>query len=77
MAFVTTLFVLTTTGAGETIVQTAGGSRLVVDCNVKPATLVGHAKITLVAERRMDSCGVNEMLNTVPLPKLPPLPVIP
>jgi hypothetical protein len=30
---------LTTTGAGETVFQTAGETRFVVDCNVNPAAM--------------------------------------
>jgi hypothetical protein len=47
MVFVTALFVLTTTGAGETVFQQAGETRFVVDCNVNPVELVGHVKIIL------------------------------
>ena len=57
MAFVTTLFVLTTTGAGETVVQSAAEPRLVVDFNVKPMALVSHVKTTLVPECIRVSCG--------------------
>jgi hypothetical protein len=49
MVFVTTLFVLTTTGERETVPQTAG-KRFVVDFNVKPVAFVGHVKMTLVPE---------------------------
>jgi hypothetical protein len=34
------------TGLAETVVQTAGETRFVVDCKVNPAVLVGHVKIT-------------------------------
>jgi hypothetical protein len=54
---VTAFCPLTTTGAGETVVQTAGETRFVVDCKVNPVALVGHVKITLAAERMMVSCG--------------------
>ena len=52
------------------------------DCNLiplksKPATLAGHVKMTFVPEELMDSCGVNDSLNAVPLPELPPKAVIP
>ena len=33
------------TGAGELVLQTAGESRFVVDCKVKPKALVGHVKM--------------------------------
>ena len=49
MVFVTTLFVLTTIGAGETVPQTVGET-LVVYINVKPVELVGHVRTTLVPE---------------------------
>ena len=78
MAFVTALFVLTTTAAGETLLQTVVETRLVVDCKVNPVTLVGHVKMTLAPEGNIASVGAgaltdpNERLNTVPTPKLPP-----
>src|SRR5258708_6228326 len=64
-----------TTGTGELVVQTAGETRFVVDCKVKPETLVGHVKIMLAPAGIIASCGGvtgNERLNTVPLPELPP-----
>jgi hypothetical protein len=68
-----------TIGAGELVLQTAGEARLVVDCKVYPAALVGHVKITLGPEGIAVSCGGNgsERLNTVPLPVLPPLSAVP
>ena len=75
MGLVTAFCPLTTTGPGETVVQTADALRLVVDSKVDPVTLVGHVKITVVAEAAMVSCGGltgNAMLNTVPAPELPP-----
>jgi hypothetical protein len=74
---VTTLFVLTATGAGETVPQTTGGATFVVDCKVNPVKLVGHVTITLVPERIIVSCGDNEILNTVPEPKMAPYCVVP
>ena len=72
---------LTTTGAGELVVQTADGPRLVVDCSVKPVALVGHVKITPGPERIIVSCGVltdpKERLKTVPFPELPPPDAVP
>ena len=69
------------TGPGETVLQTAGETRFVVDCKVNPAALVGHVKITFTPEEIMVSCGAltdpNEKLNTVPKPKLPPSSVVP
>src|ERR1035441_288660 len=78
MAFVTALFVLTTTAAGETLLQTVVETRLVVDCKVNPAALVGHVKMTLAPEGNIASVGAgaltdpNERLNTVPTPERPP-----
>src|SRR5450759_5168644 len=81
MGLVTAFWPLTTTGAGELVIQTAGETRFVVDCKVNPAALVGHVKITLAPERMMVSCGAltdpNERLNTVPLPELPPQYAVP
>ena len=78
MAFVTALFVLTTTGPVETVLQTTGETRLVVDCKVNPAALVGHVKITFAPERIIVSWGGgNERLNTVPLYELPPADAVP
>src|SRR5438132_1133590 len=37
---------LSTTHSGETVVQTVVERRLVADCKVNPAALVGHVKIT-------------------------------
>ena len=71
---VTAFCPLTTTGPGETLVQTAGEERLVVDCRVNPAALVGHVKTTSAPEDPMASVGVGaltdpkEKLNSVPLP---------
>jgi hypothetical protein len=56
MAFVTTLFVLTTTGSGETGFQ-AVGERFVVDCRVNPVALVGHVKIIFAPEGIMARTG--------------------
>ena len=50
MELVTTLLVLTMTGAGKTVVQPVGETRLVVDCKANPVALVGHIKITLTPE---------------------------
>ena len=70
---VTAFCPLTTTGPGETVLQTAGETRFVVDCRVNAAALVGHVKITLATERIIVSCGGMKRLNTVPLPELPPI----
>ena len=54
---VTAFCPLTMTGAGDTVLQTAGETRFVVDCKVNPAAAVGHVKITLAPERMIVSCG--------------------
>jgi len=80
MGLVTVFCPLTTTGAGVTGVQTAGEARLVVDCSVKPAALVGQVKSTFAPAGLIVSCGRrtgNEMLNTVPPPKAPAVLAIP
>ena len=67
---------LTTTAAGETLVQTVVETRLVVDCKVNPVALVGHVKMKLAPEGTMVKVGAgaltdpNVRLNTVPLPEL-------
>ena len=69
---------MNTTGPGETVVQSADETRFVVDCKVNPVALVGHVKITFASEGITLSCGGgNEILNTVPLPELPPFNVVP
>src|SRR6266481_6257354 len=74
MGLVTVFRPLTTTGSGETLVQTAGGIRFVVHFKANPAALVGHVKITFAPEGIILSWGGpgNERLNTVPEPELPP-----
>ena len=57
IGLVTAFCPLTMTGAGETVFQTAGETRFVVDCEVKTIAFVGHVKITLVPEGIMVSCG--------------------
>ena len=73
---VTAFCPLTTTGSGETVVQTAGETRFVVDCKVNTLASVGHVKIRFGPERVTLSCGAltdpNERLNIVPLNELPP-----
>gem|GEM_PF-2874190 len=54
---VTAFCPLTTTGAGETVLQTTGETRFVVDCKVNPAASVGHVKTTLAPEEIMVSSG--------------------
>ena len=41
---------LTRIGSAETFVQSAGEARLVADCKVNPATLVGHVKMKSAPE---------------------------
>ena len=56
------------------VVQT-GEARFVVDLRVKPVKLVGQDKITFAPAEVIVSWGWltgREMLNIVPLPKLPP-----
>jgi len=49
---------LTTAGVLEPAFQTTGGTRFMVDSNVKPEEkLVGHAKVTLSPERLMLMAG--------------------
>ena len=67
MGLITSFCPPMTIGPGETVVQTAGETRFMVDCKVNPATLVGHVKITFAAERMIVSCGGgNKRLNIVP-----------
>ena len=61
MRLVTVFCPLTTTGAGELVVQTADEPRLVVDCRVKPVALVGHVKMTL-APQGINVRGTGEAL---------------
>src|SRR5439155_21800 len=77
IGLVTAFWPFTTTGPGETVVQTAGETRFVVDCSVNAAVLVGHVRTTLGATEIIVSSGGKEMLNIVPLPELPPKYVIP
>ena len=76
---VTVFCPLTTTGCVETLVQTAGERRLVVDWRARPAALVGHVKITSAPKGIIVSGGGggSVRLNTVPLPELPPPPAVP
>ena len=65
MGLITTFCPPMTTGAEEQVLQTAGETRFVVDCRVKPLALVGHVKMTLAPEGMIVSCGGgNEILNT-------------
>ena len=76
----TVYWLLTITGAGETVVHSACETRSVVDCNVNPVALVGQVKIMFAPEGMIVSCGGatgNEMLKIVPLPPLPPNDAVP
>ena len=69
MRLVTAFCPFTATGPGETAVQSAGGTRFVVDCKMNPVALVGHVKIMFAPEELMVNCvGTTGkiMLNTVP-----------
>src|ERR1017187_223152 len=77
MGLVTTFCPLMTNEAVELVCQTVGGTRLVANSKVKPVKLAGHVTITLVPERIIVSCGDNEILNTVPEPKIAPYCVVP
>ena len=84
VGLVTVFCPFTTTGAGEAVVHTVGETRFVADFKVKPGELVGQRKTTLAPERVIDSDGDggvggvgNVMLNTVPLPELPPADAVP
>jgi hypothetical protein len=80
IGLVTVFCPLTTTGAGELVIQTVGETRFVVDCKVNPVALVGHVKITLAPEGVMvSSGGPGEMVSrkTVPTAPAPPLEAVP
>ena len=87
MGLITTFCPPMTTGPGETVLQTAGETRFVVDCKMNPAASAGHVKMTFPPERTMVSCGgggggnerlnTGPRLNTVPTPELPPLTAVP
>src|ERR1017187_4300392 len=72
MGLVTVFCPLTMTGAGKLVLQTDCEARFVADCNVNPAALAGHVKMTLAPESRMFSCDSNARLNTVPQSESPP-----
>src|ERR1039458_6833365 len=83
MASINVFCPLTTTGPGETVLQTAGETRFVVACKVNTAALVGHVKTTFVPEGNMVRVGAgaltdpNVRLNTVPWPEMPPADAVP
>lgn len=70
-----TVFCPSSTTAPETVLQ-AAERRLVVDCNVNPAELVGHDRTTLSPTGMIVRCGglsdPKDRLKTVPLPEFPP-----
>jgi len=60
MGLVTVFWPAVTTGAGELVLQTADEPRLVVDCKVNPAALVGQVKTIPLGgtpESKIVSCG--------------------
>src|SRR5438046_1582226 len=57
MELVSVFCPFTTTAGGETVSQTDGATRFVVDCNVNAVKLVGHVKMTFVPECTTASCG--------------------
>jgi len=68
-----------TTGPGETLAQSGGEARLVVDCK-KNVPLVGQVSTTFKPDGVMVNCGGttgSERLNTVPDPEEPPSSVVP
>ena len=74
MALVTVFCPLTTTGAGELVVQTSE-TRFVVDCNVKLMSPIGQLRITFCCESIIVNGGRvtgTEMPNTEPSAELPP-----
>ena len=77
MGLVTVFNPFTTTGPGETGVHTMGATRFGVDCNISPATFVGHVRTTFGPDALMESCGGNEMLKIVPEPPVPPFSAVP
>ena len=56
--FVTVYWPWTTTGVGETVAQSVGGIRFVVDCKVNPALLVGHVKMIEFDATAPDPAGL-------------------
>jgi len=66
---VTVFWPLTTTGSGETVVQSANQPRFVADCRVKPVALVGRVNMTFRCEATIISFGRGSVrLNIEPLP---------
>ncbi len=59
------------TGSGETVVQTAGGVRSLVDCSVNPTGVLGQLRMTFVPAGVIVRSGLTTgrvMLKIVPLP---------
>src|SRR5438477_12628378 len=68
MGLVTVFWPAITTGAGELVTQAAGETRLVVDCKVNPAALVGQVKTIPLGgtpESKIVSCGGRNLLRIV------------
>ncbi len=61
---------LMTPAEGETVVQTAGEARFVVDRKVKPATFVGRIKITLPKESWSLAAGWPVLVTVLQIPWL-------
>ena len=57
MGLVTVFCPLTTTGAGEFVIQAADEARFVVDSKVNPVALAGHVKMKLFPERTAEAVG--------------------
>ena len=73
--FVTTLFVFTTTGTGNVLLQ-MDEVRLVANCRVNPVALVGHSTRTFVPEGMMVNFGGTGGAAVVTIVKYTPLPTI-
>ena len=58
MRFVTVFCPLTTTGARETLVQTRGATRFVVDCKVNTPLVAGHLTIIDFGAAGPDPAGM-------------------
>ena len=58
MRFVAVFCPLTTTGARETLAQTSGATRFVVDCKVNPPLLAGQLKTNAFGVREPAPAGL-------------------
>ena len=80
MGLVTVFWPLTTTGLGETTIQTPAEPRFVLDCKVNPLAAADQVKITLAPDGVIANTGggggkAREKI--VPLPDAPPTLVVP